>query len=165
MTVLEKKKQTEKSVVRLNHEDKNLQKIPFMSIFKSTSLPRYGTSIYIVKGPGLLQGLQTFTVQRLEKLRLGFRSSGNRALPPYFLLQTCLGLFLMLSSSHCHLLWNTEGCMGQVQNLRGRNLKLKMKECIGHCRREGVNRTVKIHSRKDSRIIKRMEEDMGESQS
>lgn len=43
-----------KSVVRLNHEDKNLQKIPFMSVFKNTSLPRYGTRIYIVKGPGLL---------------------------------------------------------------------------------------------------------------
>jgi len=144
---------TEKSVVRLNHEDENLQKIPFMSIFKNTSLPRQGTRIYAVKGPGLLQGLQTFTVQRLENLRLGFRSFGNRALPSYFLLQACLRLFSMLYISHHHLFPNTEGCMGQRQNIRGRNLKLMIKECTEHCRSEGDNRTVNIQRREDCRIL------------
>lgn len=43
--------------------------------------------------------------------------------------------------------------MGQGQNLRGRNLKLTIKECIGHCRREGENRAVKIQSRGERRIL------------
>lgn len=55
--------------------------------------------------------------------------------------------------SHCHLLSDAEGCMGQGQNLRGRNLKLMIRECIGHCRREGENRTAKIQSREDCRIL------------
>lgn len=32
-------------------------------------------------------------------------------------------------------------------------MKLMIRECIGHCRREGENRTAKIQSREDCRIL------------
>lgn len=59
----------------------------------------------------------------------------------------------MLPIPHCHLLSDTEGYIGQGQNLRGRNLKLIIGECIGHCRREEGDRIVKIQGRDDCRLL------------
>lgn len=51
------------------------------------------------------------------------------------------GIVLMLSLIVIHYQIFKDG---QGQNLRGRNLKLIIKECIGCCRREGKNRIAKI---------------------
>lgn len=91
--------------------------------------------------------------QNMKNLNLGLSSFSHQTLLPCYLLQACLGLSVIPCIPHCHLLSDTEGCMGQ--NIKERNLKLLVKECIEQCRRDAGNRILKTECREDHKIPSR----------
>lgn len=71
MALKKNQKSPEKSVVRLNPGDENLQKIPSMSIFKTTGFPRHSARIHAAKA--ITPGLVAFHSAEAGKCKGGFQ--------------------------------------------------------------------------------------------